>query len=80
MTSLTCPHCNANLDGGSILESFLALKKAGDSYWKTKTEKQIKRIVKSEYPASGRWGRSIVFKTATGGALRRCPDCEGIFN
>ena len=65
-----CPNCNANLDGGSIWETFFQL---------TGSEKEADRKTEM-YGANrekGRWGRTIALydrdKDRT--VAWKCPDC-----
>lgn len=41
----TCPKCNSNWDGGSIVDTFIKQRDEGSTYWKGKSDEDIKEYV-----------------------------------
>ena len=83
----TCPACNADWDGGSILETFIQQRKDGVKYWQGKTDAEIEQQVKDSYSPPYRWGRQIGIELNyqdpnhyDGISYIQCPDCKATFN
>jgi hypothetical protein len=84
----TCPHCGADLNGGSIWQTGLEFARAGKHYEQHGTpctdEAECERLADKYAEAygatrtSGQWGRQIGIE---GNRDRieywRCPDCNG---
>lgn len=87
----TCPKCGSNLDGGSIVETFIAQRNDAsteDNYiWKGMSDEQIEECVKECYSEPYRWGREIGIELPydhpnhyDGVSYWQCPDCGATFN
>jgi len=73
---MICPHCNSNLEGGLIFDTFF--KQYGDK------EKALETA--AMYGATeteGRWGRQIGIEVRgkyDGVSYWKCPDCETVWD
>lgn len=83
----TCPKCNSNWDGGSIVDTFIKQRDEGSTYWKGKSDEEIEQYVKDSYSEPYRWGREIGIGLAydhpkhyDGVSYWQCPDCKTTFN
>jgi hypothetical protein len=78
-----CPKCNADWDGGSIVDTFKKQRDEGSEYWKDYSEEQIEEYVKESYFPPYRWGRQIGIEVQgeyDGISYYQCPDCETIWD
>lgn len=83
----TCPKCNSNWDGGSILTEFIKQRDEGVSCWKNMSDEQIEEYMKKYYSPPYTWGREIGIELAydhpnhyDGIHYYQCPDCKTTFN
>lgn len=84
----TCPKCNSDWDGGSILETFIKGRDDGSQTWcKDMTNEEIEKDVMMMYSPPYRWGREIGIelpydhpKHYDGISYWQCPDCNTAFN
>lgn len=69
-----CPVCNTSWDEGSIIDSFLELKRKG--HWPNKSEEQLRKelVVHSRSPR--KWSALTKMHESTEYTLFQCPDCE----
>lgn len=80
-----CPHCNADLDGENMIDTFKRMRDKGSAngHYKGWTDKQIQDMVSSNYSAPYIWGRQIgiEYQGSYDGILRwQCPDCKGTWD
>jgi len=78
-----CPACNANWDGGSILESFIQLRNGGNPLYANMSDEQLKERVQELYSPPYRWSRCIGIEIRgeyDGLSYYKCPDCNVTFN
>ena len=78
----SCPKCNADWDGGSIVDTFKKMRDEGNEYWQ-KTDEEIEEQVKQFYSPPYRWGREIGIEIEggyDGVSYWQCPDCNTTFN
>lgn len=73
-----CPKCQSNLDGGSILETFIKQREEGFNIWQGKSDEEIESYIKENYSSPYRWGRKIKIKIQ-GVSYWQCPDCKETF-
>lgn len=79
----TCPKCNSDWDGGSIMETFIKQRDEGAKHWAGMTDEEIEKYVKTSYSPPYRWGREIGIEIQGGydGISRwMCPDCKTQFD
>lgn len=83
----TCPKCNSDWDGGSILETFIRQRDEGAEYLKGKSNEEIEQYMKESYSPPYRWGREIGIELEwnhpnhyDGVSYWQCPDCQTTFN
>ncbi len=85
----TCPKCNSNWDGGSILETFLKQRDAAQpgEFRYGWTDEQVENNMKECYSPPYRWGREIGVELSydhpnyyDGVSYWQCPDCKTTFN
>lgn len=76
----TCPKCNSDWDGGSIVETFIKGRDDGSQTWcKDMTDEEIEEYVKKSYSPPYRWGREIGIEIQgeyDGISRWMCPDCK----
>lgn len=83
----TCPKCNSNWDGGSILETFIKQRDLAYSVWEGMTDEEIETEMKECYSPPYRWGREIGVELSwddpdhyDGVSRWLCPDCNTTFD
>lgn len=83
----TCPKCNSNWDGGSIIDALIEQRNAGSKYFEGKTDEQIKEHVMATYAPPYIWRREIGIELMydhpqyyDGISYWQCPDCKTTFN
>jgi rubredoxin len=78
----TCPKCNSDWDGGSILDEFKRQRDSG-LYWIGMSDEQLEVEMKKYYSPPYRWGREIgveVSELYDGISYWECPDCHTHFD
>lgn len=70
-----CPSCGANLDGGSILATFMKQKKEGARVWQNKTRNDIIKYMKEYYSPPYRWSKLISIEDYSGVIVICCQEC-----
>ena len=70
----TCPVCNTNWDDGSILDTFIEMKRKG--HWPDKTEEQIRKEVAIFTMSPRKWSALTIKKIDNNHSLFQCPGCE----
>ena len=87
VNSTKCPSCGNSWLGESMLDTFKRMRDEGNSFYKNKTDAEIKEIISNSYHPPYRWGRQIGIELAyphskhyDGISYIQCPDCKATFN
>jgi len=78
-----CPVCDADWDGGSILEEFKKQRDEGSTAWAGMSDAELEVEVKKCYGPPYRWGREIGIEIQGGYdgiSYYQCPDCSALFD
>ena len=72
-----CPHCDYDLDGGSILEEFKKQRGQRLIWCTDMTDEQLEQLMKENYGQHTRWSKAL---TKTGGriSVTTCPSCHRV--
>ncbi len=75
---MNCPECGNDLDGGSILETFVQQREDGTKMWQGMSDDEIESYMKKCYSPPYRWGREIaIYSWEEDRTIQwKCPDCE----
>lgn len=72
-----CPSCNANWDGGSILDTFIQQREEGVKCWQGKSNEQIEKEMKENYSPPYRWSNVIGIEEDEDRISKwQCPECK----
>lgn len=82
LSSVKCPKCGSDWDGGDIIENFKNQRSKKVEYWKDKTDKEIEKQVKECYSPPYRFSHLITITKIGEDHFTEfmCPDCNTIWN